>query len=481
MSRIGLSTPEEGIQTAWFVTSFQLLSLLPVALVSFATLRYGSFDVLLARSVATVATLGVAFTAVTLGDTILDAVMPSGSEPVALGALVVGLLLLVERGAPIAREWSQRAFQSSRQRARGLLDRFGDRLRTILDVDELAQESVQAVGSALDVRSAVVFLQAGRQTPDERWVRAAYRPESPTFTQADLDAVWARIRNQGQVWSRNEELNEADLPLADSERLTRLGVALAIPVTTGPGIPVGLIALGRKDRRLAVYDTEDVERMRALAAQLAVAVERIRLLDRERALVRQTADAEMAALRAQINPHFLFNALNTVAALIRDRPDEAETTVENLAALFRDVLNASGEAEVSLRDEMRLVQRYLSVEEARFRDALEVRISVPTDLLDLHVPAFAVQTLVENAVKHGIERKRGGGAVEVSASRTDNRLLIAVTDSGAGLSPEGATFGVGLSNVLGRLRLLYGDDALLEVSPLDIGVRATIQLPIDSV
>lgn len=477
-TRLGPSGVEDDVQTAWFIVSFQLLSLLPVALVSFATLRHGSFDVLLARGVATLATLGIAFGTVAVGDAVLDALMPSGSEPVALGVLVVAILLMVERGSPVVREWSQRAFESSRQRARKLLDRFGDRLRTILDVDQLALEAVQAVGSALDVRSAVVFLQAARQTPDERWVRAAYRPEAPTFTQADLDAVWEKIRNQGRVWSRNEELNEATLPLADSDRLARLGVALAVPVTTGPGIPVGLIALGRKERRLAVYDVEDVERMRAVAAQLAVAVERIRLLDRERALVRQTADAEMAALRAQINPHFLFNALNTVAALIRDRPDEAEETVENLAALFRDVLNASGQAEVSLRDEIRLVTRYLSVEEARFRDALEVEIDVPATILDLKVPAFGVQTLVENAVKHGIEKKRGGGAVTVIASRTATRLRVAVTDTGAGLPPAGATFGVGLSNVADRLRLLYGDAAAVQVDALEVGARATLDLPI---
>ena len=227
-----------------------------------------------------------------------------------------------------------------------------------------------------------------------------------------------------------------------------------------------------------MYDTEDVERMRALAAQLAVAVERIRLLDRERALVRQTADAEMAALRAQINPHFLFNALNTVAALIRDRPDEAEATVENLAALFRDVLNASGQAQVSLRDEMRLVRRYLSVEEARFGDALEVDVDVPPEVLDLQVPAFAVQTLVENAVKHGIERKRGGGAVTVAASRAAGALQITVTDTGAGLPPGGPTFGVGLRNVRDRLRLLHGDAAALEVAPRDVGARASLTLPL---
>lgn len=481
LSRLGPSPREDDVRTAGFIVAFQLLSLLPVALISLSTLRYGSFDVFFARGVATLATVSAAFGIVVLGDALLEAVLPSGSQPLALGALVVAVLLLAGRVAPRLRDWSQRAFQTERQRARRRLDRFGEHVRSILNVEELAREAVDALGEALRVRSAVVVLQAGGGTDEEQWVKATYRPEAPTFTQADLDLVWERLRNEGRVWSRNDELNESTLPIGYGDRLARLGAALAVPVTTGRGVPVGLLVLGRKARRLAVYDTEDVERMRSLAAQLALAVERLRLVERERALVRQTADAEMAALRAQINPHFLFNALNTVAALIRDRPEEAEETVEHLAGLFRDVLTASGQTLVPLRDELRLAERYLQVEKARFQDALTVDVSVDPSLLDVQVPAFAVQTLVENAVKHGIERKRGGGHVTVHARRAadrDDTLEVTVSDTGAGLPADGATFGVGLSNVRDRLQLLYGDDAVLAVRALDPGARATLHLPI---
>ena len=477
LTRLGPGPRDGEVVTAWFVLTFQLLSLLPVALVSYATLRYGPFDALLLKGITTVSLLVVAFVVVTLGSALLDAVLPGGSHPVALGLLVVGLLLLAERAAPALRDAVQRAFRTRRQRARQRLDRFGDEIGSFLDADALAEGAAEAIGEALGVRSAVVFLHAARGTPDERWVRATFRPEPPSFTQAELGRVWDRLRDEGRVWSRNEELNEAALPRGLSDRLARLGAALAIPVTTGRGAPVGLLVLGRKVRRLAVYNTEDVAQLRSLAAQLALAVERLRLIERERALVRQTSEAEMAALRAQINPHFLFNALNTVAALIRDTPDQAEATVEHLAALFRDVLNASGQALVPLRDELRLVRRYLAVEEARFGDALAVEVDVEPGVEDTPVPAFAVQTLVENAVKHGVERKRGGGAVTVRARRAADAVEVVVTDTGAGLPPGGAVYGVGLSNVADRLRLLYGSAAALGVSPTDDGVRATLHLP----
>ena len=506
-SRARPGPPDDPVFEGWFVVTFQLFSLLPVALVSLSTLRYGQFDVLLVRGLTALASLGVAFLAVALGSLALDAVVPGGAGPVALGVLVVALLVAAERIAPALRERAQRAFRTERQRARRTLDRLGDRIRFVLDVDALAEETVEAVGQALGARSAVVFLLAGAGTPDERWVRAGYRPEAPTFGEDELGRVWDRVRDEGRVWSRNEELNESALPRGYAERLGRLQAALAVPVTTGAGAPVGLIVLGRKARRFTVYNTEDVDRLRALAAGLALAVERLRLLDRERALVRQTAEAELATLRAQINPHFLFNALNTVAALIGEQPAEAERTVEHLAGLFRDVLTASGRALVPLRDEVRLVERYLAVETARFGDKLAVEVDVADDAADVEVPAFAVQTLVENAVKHGVEQKRGGGRVSVRA-RVEARaegaaLVVEVEDTGAGLawaSGDGAApldaapldapgggagtggaeafYGVGLRNVADRLRQLYGGAARLALSPRNPGTLASLVVPV---
>jgi LytS/YehU family sensor histidine kinase len=197
------------------------------------------------------------------------------------------------------------------------------------------------------------------------------------------------------------------------------------------------------------------------------------------------------ALRAQINPHFLFNALNTIAALIASRPAEAESTVEHLAALFRHVLKAGGRPFLPLADEVALVRQYLSIERARFGDRLEVVEDWAADTLTTPVPAFAVQTLVENAVKHGVERRKQGGRVKVGSRRDGDRVVVEVEDNGAGIpalfapaSPETDTptdfYGIGLRNVAARLNQLYGRSNLLSIESTPAGTAARLALPLDS-
>ena len=492
--RTGPAT-EADLAAAWFVTALQLVSILPVVLVSLATLRYGRFDAVLLRGTAYAVGLAAVFTVVAGGAAVVRAVAPGRIGPTALGVFVVLVLVVAERAAPPLRRRFARAFASDGDRARRRLDAFGERIRSLVDPDALAHAAALAVGEAFAPRSAVVFLRAGLGGPDERWASATYRPELPRFSAADLDRVWDRVREGGRVWADSDELCEATLPEGDAARLRAFGVALAVPLTSDDAhraTAAGLVALGPTTRRRGVYTTDDVERLRLLGVQLALAVERLALIERETTLVRQTAEAELVALRAQINPHFLFNALNTVAALIAERPGEAEATVESLAGLFRDVLTASGRPDVPLRDELRLVGRYLAVEQARFGDALAVRIDATPEALDRPLPAFAVQTLVENAVKHGVERRRGGGAVAVEATvDAAGALVVAVSDTGVGIpalfapaagpgeappAPE-AFHGVGLGNVAARLRGLYGTSDGLRIASSAGGTVATLTLP----
>lgn len=498
---------QDSVAAGWFVTALQLFSALPVVLVSLGTLRFGPFDVVLARGLSYAALLTAVFAAVVGGYALLETLVPGGTGPVALGALVVGVLAVVQGLAPRVGRWSRSLVQGATgSEAWVRLERFGERVRSVLDADQLASEAALTIGHAFEPRSAVVFLRHPGEV-GQPWIRAAYRPAPPTFSEDELNRVWSVLRSTGQVWARNDEINEAPLPARDAERLRRFGVALAVPVADGDGEAVGLFVLGRKTRRLGVYTLADVARLRGLAGQLALAAERLRLVEREKALVRQTAEAELVALRAQINPHFLFNALNTVAALIAEQPTQAEATVESLAGLFRDVLTASGRPFVSLADELRLVRRYLDVEQARFGAALGVEIDADSTALAHEVPAFAVQTLVENAVKHGIERKRGGGRVAVHASTRQESLVVVVADTGVGIpalfaavpdasgapgmrgdgdpaddlgppAPTDAFFGVGLSNVAQRLQQLYPDGtARLHLTSSPDGTTATLTLP----
>ncbi|MDX1418912.1 MAG: histidine kinase [Rubricoccaceae bacterium] len=487
---------ESDARAGAFIVLLQLLSLAPVVLVSLATLRYGRFDAVLTRALAYTSVLGLVFFAFVGGLWLIGLFGPEGldANPVVAGLLVVLLLVVAERLARPLRRVFADLVATDRQRARQQLNRLGDRVRYLLDAERLAHEAVTTVGTALGARSAVLFLCAEMGTPRERWVQATFRPERPYFTRAELARVWTRLQEEGQVWARNPELNESSIPQADAVRLRQFGVALAVPVTSGRGEPAGVLVLGRKARRRAVYNLEDVEMLKALCGQLALATERLGLIEREKALVRESAEAQLAALRAQINPHFLFNALNTIAALIAEKPAEAEATVQQLAGLFRYVLQAGSRLFVPLGEELRLVRQYLAVEQARFGDALIVSEAWDDGVESVQIPAFALQTLVENGVKHGIERKRGGGTVRLEGRRrSDGTVEVTVTDSGVGIpalfaAGDGATpeappdfYGIGLRNVADRLEQLYGRDDLLtmESAPGD-GTVVRLLLPAPS-
>src|SRR5947209_153398 len=196
------------------------------------------------------------------------------------------------------------------------------------------------------------------------------------------------------------------------------------------------------------------------------------------------AQAELRALRAQISPHFIYNALAAVAGDIHARPEEARELLTDFAEftryLFRD-----GRSYVTLGEEIDHVERYLRLEQARFRDRLHVSIEVPHEARGAVVPAMSVQPLVENAVRHGVERRAGTGRVSISARVRGSDVELLVNDDGTGIAPErvaavlaGAGGGIGLSNVDGRLRATYGERYALRIeSQPGAGTTAVMTVP----
>ena len=189
--------------------------------------------------------------------------------------------------------------------------------------------------------------------------------------------------------------------------------------------------------------------------------------------------AQLAALRAQLHPHFLFNALHAVVQLIQIDPARATEAAELLASLLRVTVEENRD-EVPLDEEWTFVSRYLEVEHIRFGDRLRVRADVNADLLDERVPSFALQTLVENAVRHGAANRVAPTDIVVTASRSDSRLMLSVRNTGENVSPEAVAngAGTGLSRLRERLAFLYGDAAQLTYGPReDGGFEASLTIP----
>jgi two-component system, LytTR family, sensor kinase len=269
-------------------------------------------------------------------------------------------------------------------------------------------------------------------------------------------------------------------------------VTVMIPTTDPPQYVVtsGPLTGGRR------FLSDDVTAFEAIAVTIARRIDAIRLTQerydrelREQEIETLATEAELRALRAQINPHFFFNALTTIGYLIQTAPPRALETLMRLTTLLRSVLRSDGEF-TTLGRELEVVESYLDIERARFEDRLRVRIDAPARLRSAQVPPLLLQPLVENAVKHGIAPQRLGGEVRVAAvldqnGNQDGELVLQITDTGVGSTDvalrSGRERGVGLRNIEKRLACHYGPQASLTVRTAPgQGTAVEIRLPAPS-
>jgi two-component system LytT family sensor kinase len=194
--------------------------------------------------------------------------------------------------------------------------------------------------------------------------------------------------------------------------------------------------------------------------------------------------SKVETLEARIRPHFLFNTLNAIAALVREDPAAAEAMIGQLSDLLRASLRADPTGEVRLDEELDLVEQYLAIQRVRFQDRLHVHVSASEAVQTALVPHLILQPIVENAVRHGIAPKESGGSVDVRAERVDGRLRLVVEDDGVGFGnapAELAGSGIGLGALRSRLTYMYGGDHRLDVvARKPTGTVVTIELPFRS-
>ncbi|HEY0429834.1 MAG TPA: histidine kinase [Pyrinomonadaceae bacterium] len=299
------------------------------------------------------------------------------------------------------------------------------------------------------------------------------------------DKLAAALTAKKVSWT---EILESDTTLP-AVNFSSVSAEIFVPAAETPfyEIHLGDFAGGRK------LLSDEIQMLEAVALLAARRIDNLRAEDeryaqeiRAQQFSKLATEAQLRALRAQINPHFLFNALTTIGYLIQTAPEKAFSTLMKLTQLLRGILRAGGEFS-TLGEEINLIENYLEIEKARFEERLSVKIEVPRDLQKTRVPALILQPLVENAIKHGISKAKSGGEVCIKAKLENEKdtvfLRLSVFDSGAGVSEKALTeareSGLGLNNIEQRLRSYYGKTASLEIkSETGKGTTAEIKFPI---
>ena len=322
------------------------------------------------------------------------------------------------------------------------------------------------------------------------WNDLSQQVEEKETVEGVLDLVCAKLSpaltannvNWTEIYQRERETK------LSSVNFTPHNAEVFIPTTESPFYKINL-----KDfsggRHLLSDEIEMLESVGLLTARridaLRVTHERCEQELREQEFSKLATEAQLSALRAQINPHFLFNALTTIGYLIQTAPDKAFETLMRLTQLLRGVLRSTAEFS-TLEEELKLIESYLEIERARFEERLDVRIEVSKDLQKIRVPSLILQPLVENAIKHGISKVKEGGRVEILANLETNKgkvlLNLTVFDTGIGVSQDKISKGVGLNNIKHRLQNYYGNSASLQIENVESkGTKAELKFPVSEI
>jgi two-component system, LytTR family, sensor kinase len=340
------------------------------------------------------------------------------------------------------------------------------------------------------VRLTIVgaFTVLGVLFSSQVWVDYAYSGASISWLRALIVAL-----GQWYLWAL---LTPALLALAQRVRLERprFGRALAVHLATSVLVAVAVLVLQSAFARFVT----GVVRAPFSLLQVHVALLTYWAIigasytvayynsSRDRAmraaqLEAQVAEAQLQTLRLQLQPHFLFNTLNAIGALMRENVEAADLMLTRLSDLLRATLDTSDAPQVSLRRELALLEPYLDIQQARIGSRLTLEMDVDPAALDVEVPTLMLQPLVENAIKHGVADRSGPGRVKVSGKVAGGFLEIAVTDDGPGPPPSVSSRGHGLDNVRRRLLALHGDAGVLTLDRGPAGgACAKVRLPIPS-
>jgi signal transduction histidine kinase len=351
-----------------------------------------------------------------------------------------------------------------------------------LDASPLLVVALWTIPALLSTFETVMFASQG-PAPISVW--RAFASEAPGWY------VWAALTvpiiRLGQRFPLDRRLTSGTLLVHVAAFVTVAAAQAAVSAAVGLALRPGRLGFLRSFEAWFLSGLPFT--VLVYAAVLGISytlLNRARLQARERHAAELTArltEARLGALRMQLQPHFLFNSLNAVTALVRDpEVDRAVRALTLLGDVLRETLRAETDHEIALDDELAFIQRYLEIERVRFGEKLRVSIDVPDALRGAMVPTFVLQPFVENALRHGLAPRRGGGTVEISAAEARGALTLSVRDDGQGLAPDWekrAAEGVGIANARARLAWMYGGAASVTIAAAEgRGTEVSIVVPL---
>jgi len=288
------------------------------------------------------------------------------------------------------------------------------------------------------------------------------------------DKVYHSLQASNSIWSETKVISP--IRLENEEELLESPYHLISPISIEEDNYL-LLRLGKKKR--GVYNLSDLELISQIVQQTQLTLNVLALNQREVELVQQTYDAKLTALRSQINPHFLFNTLNSIGELVHESADRAEAAVEKLAFIFRYTLNKSSENYVPLEEEVSLIRTYLEMEKIRFGEKLDIDIEIRDQMQGVPIPSFILLTLVENCIKHGVSKILHNGWVSVMAYKEGDFLVCDVEDNGPGIDVSRIYKSHGLSNSISRIENIYDMKDLFQFKTTGNGSLVSLKIPLD--
>lgn len=470
-----------GAEDPWFIELIGHHSSLPLVIAMlYQDYRFAFGDIFLKRALALVALVAIALGLyLSVAAPLLDRrAANGGQDPRAVGVLI-GLWM----GTALIYPWLRRGVTWFVDR---VMLRRGDYHQLREEMARIASEGeeIPAILDEIGRRLAAAFT-AG----EVRWAKNEATSDLP-------DAAPGGEDRQLLLPGRIIRFSEGDAEAAGEAmkrvgRLRRPAATVLIPTHEPPRYSLVIAELSAGRQLLS----DDLEFLESIAMMLARRIDALRVTHercernlREQEISKLATEAELRALRAQLNPHFLFNALTTIGYLIQTAPERALETLMRLTGLLRAVLRAPSGEFVTISEEIELIESYLAIERARFEDRLRITIDVPNEARGLRIPPLVIQPLVENAIKHGISPNKRGGEVIVSVippSRGAGEFRVTVRDTGAGIDDiafaQGRRRGVGLTNVERRLEYFYGPAASLHfASQPGAGTTVELRVPIEA-